>query len=377
MSLLSSDIGALVQRIEYRAQRSFTSEHLSVAAGGALARSFVAEASRRLPLAEGVAWIGFIFRGARPGVAYVTDLIAEGATAVALPDVVVERFEEHCGIEHPDGAILPQTVDAASVRAGVKWELSDNVELFLADTVRFSTGLAFPGNSGFVVAAVTRPSPELMVELQDCLARAVACVRDRIAFAISQDFADVRILATVDEEFQEGLILARKSSGLQEFLAALDANVSEGVTQSLSPSVRTDTLREPAASKLGPSTFNDARLRDAFEAAIAHLAPVGSTKSIHQVQLASGPGLSTPLGRWIGWAEFRYGLANMRYGQAVLARIDDQLGIHRNLAKFLSAGGLQQGNIGLVLAAPSEIIDDVREVARTWEGSINIAVCGL
>jgi len=266
------------------------------------------------------------------------------------------------------------------------WDLAAGVEEFFWRFVRISYGGDRADLEGVLVLALARDLGAGIIRVDDTVEHARACVVDRLRLAYAAETTSVRVLASMDDGYQQELIRGRQAPGLREFIMDLESGPERLLTEGEQAGVsgpremRSGTSIQSGVRATGPRTEAYASadvLRQAFELAVGALAPEGP-KTITQLRVIPDPRsrLQTPVGRWLGWAEYRYGFGGMRTRSAVAAVATDGHELHRQLATFLYELKGRKGDVGLVLLVPKEFHSEAVAVASEWRKVIDVA-CGV
>lgn len=368
---------ALIRDVEDRVLSAFFTHSYRSAAAAALAHGLLREAAAATAPEDGnVMWLALISPPFAPDawcVVSVTEGVERGTPLEVLaPDRPAQRVRE-LGEElsKGPGAVSLGRASVMSRAEFGDWSLIDGVGDVFATYVRVTLGPDRPGIEGVLLVAVERPLGSAVTELSDAVEHACGCLRDRLRLAYAAETTSVRVLASVDDMFQQELARAREALGLRDFLVALDTGVASSGSQT---SLHSDDGREPVLlAEVYTDPADDEGLRMAFETALTQLQPNG-LKTVSQLRVGStsGPSLITPIGRWLGWCEYRYGLLDLKSRAAVLTVARDPETLNRAIARFLRHS--QGKDAGLVVLIPSAFHSTATTMLAEWRDICDISL---
>lgn len=382
MSIVQTQFEAFLTDVEDRVLGAFATHSFRSAANTSFARGLLRETMQALDteISRDIIWLAFT---AEP---YLSDSWFIAGTQeiherqlplqVIVPEAVAQRVTDSVAGQQPNStspaptSFTPLDVSAPERRA---WQLASDVKdfyvrsVFLHYDIKATTPLR-----GALVAAARRPLGSALSEVDDAVDHSLACIVDRLRLAQAADSASMRVLASLDDEYQDELIRARQASGLQEFLKDLQLGEWGPPAGTLALSAKAKPQTDDTHNKSIYSASVECLA--AFRAAINGLVPPGD-KTLGQIRIApsSEKLLQTPLGTWYGWAEYRYGLGELRLRPVVLAVVGSIYQLNSVIARFIAAAHGRRSETGLVILAPRSIHSEVVKLLEDWKQVINIA----
>jgi hypothetical protein len=368
----------LIRDVEDRVLSAFSTHSFRAAASVSLAHGFLREALNSCAgAAADLQWLAFVippFARNNWWVVSAQDGDMAAPLEVLAPEDAAARVAVRCRDLQADVNGVG-TGPAATVSLGdlAGWGLADEVGEVVGVYVDVSITPDRPGLEGALLVGLGRPAGgDVITALEDGIEHASGCVRDRLRLAYAREAAPVRVVASLDDAFQEHLGLARQAPGLREFLAHLQHGAGKAAPDEPPPLVAPAEAVTTSAVGLSP---NDAMVREVFKKALAVLQPVGEKAviALRTAQTDDAP-LRTPVGNWAGWCEFRWGLGNLRYGTAVLTFAHDTTTLNAELARYAARAKRAHG---LVVLVPTSFEPVAQGLLERWQETFNVSCAGF
>jgi len=366
----------LIRDVEERVLSAFSTHSFRAAASVSLAHGFLREALNSCSsVSADLEWLAFVVPPFdRDNWWIVSPRDEESATAleVLAPAAAAARIARRCrDLRAATTEVRPGAAATVSLSDFAGWSLADGIVQVVGLYVNVSITPDRPGLEGALLLGLGHEAgADLITALEDGVEHAGGCVRDRLRLAYARDATPVRVIASLDDAFQEHLGRARQALGLREFLVQLEGGSLQPVDHCLPPAAV--SLSEAATATDAESGPDASDIHKAFEDALGALRPPGR-KTVIALRVAASPSASlrTPVGDWLGWCEFRYGLASLRAGRAVLTTANDPTTLNAELARY--ARGAAHSARGLVVLVPGHFEAGARLLLEQWRETFDVS----
>lgn len=361
--------------VERRAVSVFLSHSQRGAAESALAKALLRETVSGLRGSSPLLWAGFAgppYSAASWLLAGVSEEDVQPLEAV-LPTSISEALIagwHTVAAERPSQKLAFRRVEG--VPSGPSgWTLGQHVTEYYRTPVQVGLSGEAPDLRGLVVMAASADLGPRVVDLESALQHSVDAMVDRLRWAHAGRANYQRILASVDDEYQESLIRARRADGLQGFLSDLQSDSRETTPRRVHGEPGTADEHPPS------SRFAMDEVRALFGQLLEETRPKGPKKrAVLQLAPEQGPLLLTTAGSWHGRAQYRFGIGELRSRDVLLALVEDHVATHHYVANFIRRCGANSNEYSLALIAPAGYAA-VREVACQWADIIDVVAGNL